>query len=824
MRAKAFLMSLLLGGGVWCSQPSSAAVRQDKSLPAAFAVVRSDFRETLSVYFRNDSPAPVTVKDIFVGDDNVRELAEKGQKMDFREERAGVVRWYDALPETVKPGDFGLVRVRYGKKGELGRNIRVRLISQDGKDVINEELPVMRDPWVQFDYYSFDAGLRKLTLYLDGPADFQLETLYIGGRELFCSVKEIPLAAGKKLLLEATLEEAANEGAYLMVTAVTDKGLCAAPVRAIKPFFSLGMFRVCTCASDGKTGPPPETWLRDCQDHFINTLTYAYESDEVFEQALRYGLRCSFTCHFEKTAEAARRFCLHPASWGWSVCDEPEGWNCPPMRLVKAMTSLRENAPLHPGSMVYCNRRAFFEYDFDDFPFVDYYPVASAPLQGAGRMVEILKSAVRPKPVGFIPQAFSGGVNKKNGNSNLNRWGRFPTPDEERLMVYDAVANGAKALHYFAYNIEPNEPVYGVGETQSREAGELWSEIGRINAELEVLAPYLWCGDVMPLGSSPEENIDVRTILGSDVLTVFLLNRDNTYTREGFASRPRRNIRIKVNVPSWFKPFKVCEVNRQGRRELPYRMNKGCLEVSVPDLRVCSTLVIPGSERVWLDVLGRMFDTLNPVRELVKVPVIDGSLADWEGVEPLVLDPVMARPEFYYSSAYRESDDLNVKIYLGWDRKNLYIAARVKDNIFKQTKSGEGIWSEDALQLAVALPSGIDKTDRRESRSEYGFALTRDGAQAYCWHSLQPAGEGLRHDIPVAVRRTGNLTVYEAAVPLQELQLSPAKPFGLNFAVIDADDGGYWNIPKFMQLSPGIVGGKGVSGFKKFILTEGAGQ
>jgi len=790
--------------------------------PPVFVTAKSDFRDNLFIFFKNTSDSPLVIKDIFVDDKDIGALATKNDKLPWNEAKVGIVRWYDIVPMTVKAQDYGLVRIRFGAKGEIGRSIKVKLLTEDGKEFVNGSFDVEKELPVDFSYYSFDASLRNLTLYLDAPQGTEIKKLFLGGRELPFTDKEIAMGESKKHLLSMALPENALEGEYKILFVCTNKGFNASLIKVIRPFFSLGMFRL-NKDDVGKlaAGPPPEEWLRDCKEHFINTLAYVWEKDGIPDLALKYGMKMSFCCSFEGSAKKGKEFANHPATWDWSICDEPEGWSCPPMRLMKAVKALRENAPMANYSQVYCTRLAFFEYNFDDLPFADYYPVATSPLEGCGRMLETLKYAAKPNPIGFIPQAFRGGISKKSGNSNLARWARFPTPEEERLMVYDAVANGAKAIHYFAYNIEPNEPVFGVGETDEKEAKKLWAEIQKINAELEILSPYLWAADTCQLAKSDEKNLEIRTLVDKDAILIFLVNRDYSYTKEGFSAHPKKDSKIKIALPAWFTPWNIFGFDWQGLKKLTFSNKSGELEISVPEINSTQIILIPASEDVYLNILGRCFDTINPIGKLAQPP--SGDKTDvWSNVSPIVIDGNYAAPQYYYSANYKESDDLNAKVYLGWDDKNFYITAKVKDNVFRQNKEPDNIWAEDALQ--VAFDSGNNSYGALGYNGddlEYGFALTPNGPVCYCWQNPDKNKMGLRKDISTVVKRSGTDTIYEAAIPISELNLKPDKLFGFNFLVVDTDTGSYWNGPKFLQLAPGIIGGKNPSAFKKFILVGG---
>lgn len=818
MNSKSYIIAGLACFIIAMNNPVSAQETPESS----FITAKSDFRDNLSIFFRNETQEAVKVRDVFIDDRNIKDMASNSGKIAWNETKDKIVRWYDIVPSVVPPQSFGLVKIRFGTKGETGDNIKVKLISEKGKEILDSTLKVEKNAPVDFNYYSLDSGFKKLDLYLSTPD--KIKGVILKGKNCKFTSKNINTENAKKYLLNIEVPEALKEGEYAVAVVLTDKGPAGTLIKAISPFFSIGMFRVnMSKAGKAEAGPPPEEWVRDCKEHLINTMIYAWEKDNFPEIVSKYDMRMSFQPHFEASAKKGQEFGTTPSSWGWSMGDEPEAWNCPPMRLLKAINALRKNAPATSYSLVFCTRLAPFEYNFSDIPFADYYPVPTSPLEGCGRMVETLKYATSPNPVGFIPQAFKGGQSPTSKNSNIARWNRFPTPAEERLMVYDAIANGAKAIHYFAYNTEPNEPVFGVGQSEDEHAKELWSEIQKINAEIEILAPYLWAGDTCAIGSCDNKNVEVRTIFADKAIICFLINRDYNYTKEKFEVKAQKNCKIKLDVPSWFKPYNVYEFDWQGLKKTDYKTTSGdSIEVTVGELDALKILVIPDTESTYLDIVGRTFDTIIPVKKATEKHKMDGELSEFKEIEPIVLDANYANPLYSYSGNYKESEDLNIKMYLSWDDLNFYIAAKVKDNIFRQTKEADSIWAEDMLQVAFdPRDNSYGETGYKEDDAEYGFALTKKGPVCYCWSNLDKNKTGLRTDIDVSIKKSGDCILYEAVIPLKELNLNPDKLFGFNFLAVDTDTGSYWNGPKFISLSPGIIGGKNPSAFKKFILAGG---
>jgi len=99
-----------------------------------------DYRETLSVYFNNDSQGLIAVQEKPVQKKYGKALAEQAQEIDADTVVSGVVRWYQVTPRVVETGAFGVVRARYGARGELGERVKVRPVSAQGREIVNTEL------------------------------------------------------------------------------------------------------------------------------------------------------------------------------------------------------------------------------------------------------------------------------------------------------------------------------------------------------------------------------------------------------------------------------------------------------------------------------------------------------------------------------------------------------------------------------------------------------------------------------------------------------------------------------------------------------------
>ncbi len=207
-----------------------------------------------------------------------------------------------------------------------------------------------------------------------------------------------------------------------------------------------------------------------------------------------------------------------------------------------------------------------------------------------------------------------------------------------------------------------------------------------------------------------------------------------------------------------------------------------------------------------------------------KTPVkIDGDLSEWEDVPASFvsgLSSVIRQPKLY-----KGADDLSAKIRMQWDEKNLYLALRVTDDVFCAEDSGEMMWRNDCVQLA------IDVADRAAGEpaknTETNIGLTPEGPQAFRAISFDsekvPLGLLQNPAIDLAVKRVPGGIVYEAAYAWQSLGLATPPKAGRRIAValaINDRDSKEQTDPKALGIFGGIFPTKDRDAYGVFLLGE----
>lgn len=190
------------------------------------------------------------------------------------------------------------------------------------------------------------------------------------------------------------------------------------------------------------------------------------------------------------------------------------------------------------------------------------------------------------------------------------------------------------------------------------------------------------------------------------------------------------------------------------------------------------------------------------VPRVTRPVVIDGNLDEWQGVP--------AAPLAYASRiSASEVDNLSAKVQWQWDESNIYLAVTVRDNVFYQPYTGDGVWQADCLEMTFDPAADGNAQGQRGDDCDFSMARVASGCQA--WVARAPDGfEGAAPDIPLAVERAGSYTLYEFAIPAARLGqpgLQAGKRLGYSLAVQDLDG----NLPGkrhwWVELLPGVGGG-----------------
>lgn len=581
------------------------------------AVLASDYRDNLQIFLKNPTEKPIEIKEVFIDGRDLNALVKDGQDLKHHQTRKGVARWYDVLPNPVLPGEWAAVRVRFGDRQEVGQKIKIRLVTADNQ-ALEGELAVNAAPPITFASYSFAPDYKNLLVYLTGQDKTRIRQVLVNGKDLTAasSIRELATRAGKYFLVSLAGAAPFERGKYKAVKVVTDTGFSVGLLRVIEPYFPVGVY----CFTDNRKNtkghwdpemrPPPEEWFRDLREHHVNAACYGgmnmssakYQASapHMFDafpagHYRQYGIRLIEDAWWQ--VPLIEKYRSDPIMLAWSIADEPGAHNCKPQdQLVSVLnTTYRKYDPLHPSCLVFCDPAYFEEYNFVDIVMHDCYPLTAEPVDLMGREIEQCRQVSAPKPVWFVAQAFGPGSP-----------GRYPGPDEERFMIYEALAHGAKGILYFLYGAIP-EPCYGIGLPTQHipEAKTLWESMKTLNLELNLLGGLLTKGQVVPLAGADKEKVEVAAIwCGPATIVVLALNRDYDYNAKGFTIRPHAQVSVTVALPAWLDVRDVFSVDGQGPAGLEFKVAGRQLGLELDSLQVSKAIVITADKSLRQGVAG----------------------------------------------------------------------------------------------------------------------------------------------------------------------------------------------------------------------------
>lgn len=175
----------------------------------------------------------------------------------------------------------------------------------------------------------------------------------------------------------------------------------------------------------------------------------------------------------------------------------------------------------------------------------------------------------------------------------------------------------------------------------------------------------------------------------------------------------------------------------------------------------------------------------NPV--LPRTVAIDGELADWEGLP--VIDITGSPYEVLIKPDNRRGAVGGIFRFC-YDAKYLYVAARLRDEVFCQEHSGYNVWRGDNIQLGLSADLPWAGGEWFGDRQELGLTLAPKGPEVFRFNGHRPSGF-----IPaarLAVQREEGWTIYEASLPWDELgrECLTQRHFSLGLFVNDNDGTG----------------------------------
>ena len=178
-------------------------------------------------------------------------------------------------------------------------------------------------------------------------------------------------------------------------------------------------------------------------------------------------------------------------------------------------------------------------------------------------------------------------------------------------------------------------------------------------------------------------------------------------------------------------------------------------------------------------------------------PVLDGAFGEgeWDGAAALS----------WYCGMAEKLSDRRVETYAMYDEKNLYIAAKVRDNKHYQIIRGGGLWAGDCIQFSVVDGGPLSPLRSQDASALNEFAISADnkGPFLFSWCSREA---GVQENAQIAVTGGDGEIIYEVALPWESINVTrPAsrKKLGVSFVVADNDGD---NLRGWLEWTPGVFG------------------
>lgn len=218
-----------------------------------------------------------------------------------------------------------------------------------------------------------------------------------------------------------------------------------------------------------------QAWGTNFDDARANLDAASKAGLKVVLEGVTYAANTGDFAAMDPTLDMGRD---HPALLAWYITDEPSGderlrW------CAQANEYIASRDPHHPTYLVSCSPGEFGRYvRVTDIFAVDPYPIPAAPVTMVSSWMEMAQEAARGrKPIWLIPQLHNWAAYGGHPEE-----GRYPTPAEERNMVYQGLVWGAKAIFYYPWEDGPT------GLTHD---ADLRAAVQAINGELAILGPEL---------------------------------------------------------------------------------------------------------------------------------------------------------------------------------------------------------------------------------------------------------------------------------------------------------------------------------------------
>jgi hypothetical protein len=616
---------------------------------------------TLHAYIRNNGDGVAVLDKVFFRGKDAQKLIEKG-----------LVSWYRLKPYFIKPGEVGefIMRINGFSWGQVKAMMKdpeyisfseLKIVPTTGKPLTASVPTSRKNEPLQINFIGFSENLKTVYAYVqnnrqryeNSEETFTIAQVMVNGHDVTTSTK-----SGSKLIddevvpLEITLDKPLHKGRETVVTIATEEGVsCGHALRATPsemvisaPMFfltrikseeeaSLDMYNHCMTSSMWiKSDVTKKTGLMDVfmagrENMYAYKYLYFQDSwhpktqgawfDEVDKESLQNM--------FEKFSDVDQFYARDGSSYAPMAANVMRPWS-----VVGKSYVLLADGSMHA------------------------YGLAGGPLSGSnGHDFPLMKSLDwREYRVGrniFWPYYRNAGINlyanKEDSTTTPHDISqRVISPAEQEIVLYGNLMLGAKGFFHWGYASEydPDHAAYtdGIGGMRIGLGGipylsetvhggykidkkiqddtkKAWDTIGRVNAELQTIGPYVARSDVSylariidvkpeiaPTGQPAAQASALVSGLDTIVLIVLNLNIDTNWDIRdvnGYKGYDTVNVTAGVKQPEWLKDRKldVFSVDyTAGIKTENYSTNNGEYQFSFNKMGSHKIIVITTDENV----------------------------------------------------------------------------------------------------------------------------------------------------------------------------------------------------------------------------------
>lgn len=169
-------------------------------------------------------------------------------------------------------------------------------------------------------------------------------------------------------------------------------------------------------------------------------------------------------------------------------------------------------------------------------------------------------------------------------------------------------------------------------------------------------------------------------------------------------------------------------------------------------------------------------------------PVLDGIWDEWTTTTYPCSNVIWG------ASYWTGTDDLDASFRLGWDYNYLYIAVKVKDDIYVQNSWGQDMYKGDGIEIEMDTDLIGDFYTNSLNYDDYQLGISPGnpgvGATPQAYLYVPSGAAGYRNNVIISTASSAGIYRVEMAIPWSVFGISAAygKEFGFAVRVSDNDD------------------------------------